>query len=166
MQALPKGVDDIEGHPPRHFWINGANIHIIDFQLTLWSCTEFHWVPCLALCSWPWYMPRHPLQISSMLEQWLLLPRRTMQKLRMQDEKIKNDATTLGQALSCMPHCLFHLKATLIRFLAFIATLVHHIVSSMQGSQSLERLRERRGPEGGEGAQCCKVPQCRFISPF
>lgn len=113
MQALQKGVNDIEGHPPRHFWINGANIHIIDFQLTLWSCTELHWVPCLALCSWPWYMPRHPLQISSMLEQWLLLPRRTVQKLHMQNEKNKNYATTLGQALSCMPRCLFHLKATL-----------------------------------------------------
>lgn len=173
MQALEKVVDDIEGHPLRHVWINGANIHIIDCQLTLWSCTELHQVPCLAWCSWPIYMPCYPLRISSVQEQWLLLPKSPVQKLGMQDETIKLVSRHLGSLLpptnitaSRIAYFTSRQVCWATRFFAFFAIPAPLTECSMQGSQSLERFGEHRGPEGGEGAQRCKVPQCRFISPF
>lgn len=173
MQALELGVDNIEGHLLRRVWINGANIHIIDCQLTLWSCTELHWIPRLASCSWPCYMPCHPLGISLVLEQPLLLLEKTVQKLGTQEETIKMMLRHLGLlspltdiTASCLAYFTSERLLWASRFFAFIATPIPLAECSVKGSLSLESFGERRGPEGGEGAQCCKVPQCRFISPF
>lgn len=50
---------------------------------------KLHRVPCLESSSWPSYMPRHSSGIFLVMEQWLLFPSRTVQKLGMQDETIK-----------------------------------------------------------------------------
>lgn len=58
--------------------------------------------------------------------------------------------------------CLFHLKVAFYPLPCFPCRCESYV----QGSHSLERLREHAGPEDREGAHCCKVPPCRFISPF
>lgn len=107
--------------------------------------------------------------ISLVPEPWLLLPSRTVQKLGMQDEAIKNDATSLVLASRKHHHllyCIFHLKATTLshpppRFHRGPPSPLTEC--SMQGSQSLERFRESRGPEGREGHNAVK---CLNVASF
>lgn len=123
----------------------------------------------LALCSRPCYMPGHPSPILSVLERWLV----HLKRVRLL-KKIYARSTQKRRYISCLsqtsaprvPQCLYRLKAILSRRSASSATSLALVVCSMQGSRSPESWRQRGGPEGGEGAQCCKVPQCRFISPF
>lgn len=73
----------------------------------------------------------------------------------------KGKKKSVQHKLNLLLRYLFHLKVTFTHFLVFLS-----IASCTQGSCSVELLREHAGPEDREGAHCCKVPPCRFISPF